>query len=559
MKNRNSTTTTLRLYLENNTGAFIVPSYQRGYIWGKYREGEKDSAENILSTLTDAFSSGDQVFLQGVTVARCPDGLEIVDGQQRTTFFFILLKWLGYAGHFSLLYETRPESTEFLENLDFSECDYDPEEEYQDIFFFKKTVRTIALVLGRADMDRRRFMEFILDNVCFLYIELNDSKQARAVFKMMNGVKSEMMSADIIKADILRRASDSSQPFANEWELVRLRSHYAMEWDKWVHWWNRAETREFFGNGGAPLDLLIKLCLRTADSIKDCTPLSYEEFRRYISLKKEAGYHAAKHVFDRIRRVQRRFEDAYGDSVAYNRIRAILLLQDTPGRLDFLFSYFVGADIGPEDLERYYKLSFLGMSVQEIRSGASSAGRFEGLLASLSMSDVYHTDAKKDVFNLLLRLNIDEDIKLGRKFDFSIWNNRSLEHIYAKSKVWHYGKDGRILDGNDNPIHGHVRQIRQDGSFLYRGDIVNLDGMQLSEHCIGNLVLLYGVNNSAFGNSTFGQKKTMFLSPGDKTVFRSRNLLHSVCVFARDHWDGASIIENYNAILKNLKTYYGYK
>ena len=57
-------------------------------------------------------------------------------------------------------------------------------------------------------------------------------------------------------------------------------------------------------------------------------------------------------------------------------------------------------------------------------------------------------------------LNLMQDNKLERKFDFSIWGNRSLEHIYPKSK-----KDCLEFDNNGF----------QEGSV----------------HCIGNLVLLY--------------------------------------------------------------------
>ena len=45
----------------------------------------------------------------------------------------------------------------------------------------------------------------------------------------------------------------------------------------------------------------------------------------------------------------------------------------------------------------------------------------------------------------LLRCNILEDCSQnehkGRKFDFTIWNQRSLEHIYPKSKVGHKFKN----------------------------------------------------------------------------------------------------------------------
>lgn len=61
-------------------------------------------------------------------------------------------------------------------------------------------------------------------------------------------------------------------------------------------------------------------------------------------------------------------------------------------------------------------------------------------------------------------MNVEMDNQLQRKFDFSIWNNRSLEHIYPKSK---------------------------------KGEIEWSESA--SVHSIGNLVLLYGKDNSSFG------------------------------------------------------------
>lgn len=426
----------------------------------------------------------------------------------------------------------------------------------EDVYYFKKTVRTLRELLPDPSALS---IDFVLDNVYFLGIILDDASFAIGAFKMLNGSKAPMLPADIIKADIMRMASDPQQPNASDWELTALRSRYADEWESWARWWNEAPVREYYsGLTTTPMDLLLRLALREADQDM-AAPLSYEEFRSYINRQATKPYHAAKHFYYRLRKIQAHFEAAFEDPASYNRIRAILLLQQEPEAYAFLYSYFVDLSMNADMLQEVYKLSFLGMDFSEIKRGDSPLAKFDDLLTSLSMADVYHSEAKKDLFNLLLRLNIDEDIKLGRKFDFSIWNNRSLEHIYSKSKVWHRGPRGEVLDGNDNPIHIPLPKIMADPTFLSRDDIVNHDGVQLSEHCIGNLVLLYGNNNASFGNAMFDEKKMLFLTPGDMGVFKSRNLLHSVCVFAGNTWTAQSIIDNYNLTLKNLKRYYGYK
>ena len=147
------------LALTGKDGSFVIPNYQRGYVWGQYKtEYKVDSVTNMLNTLIDGFNNSYDVFVQGITVYEKGDAsktIYLVDGQQRTTFFFLLLNWLGYDGHFRLTYSIREESNRFLtESLQAeidiikqtSENDYlklIENEQFQDIYFFKKTLCSI--------------------------------------------------------------------------------------------------------------------------------------------------------------------------------------------------------------------------------------------------------------------------------------------------------------------------------------------------------------------------------------------------------------------------------
>jgi uncharacterized protein with ParB-like and HNH nuclease domain len=85
---------TLRNYLEKGK-TFVIPNYQRGYVWGKKRKGEDtDAVTSILQNLLDKFQNDEEVFLQGFTVVEKENEIVLVDGQQRTTFLYILLKYL---------------------------------------------------------------------------------------------------------------------------------------------------------------------------------------------------------------------------------------------------------------------------------------------------------------------------------------------------------------------------------------------------------------------------------------------------------------------------------
>ena len=75
-----------------------------------------------------------------------------------------------------------------------------------------------------------------------------------------------------------------------------------------------------------------------------------------------------------------------------------------------------------------------------------------------------------------------------------------------------------------------------------------------TEHCIGNLVLLYGGNNSEFRNKPFEEKKRIYFSV--RNIFASRHLLHTVFKFAQSHWTGEDIATNKYNTLKEFEDYY---
>ena len=159
----------------------------------------------------------------------------------------------------------------------------------------------------------------------------------------------------------------------------------------------------------------------------------------------------------------------------------------------------------------------------------------------------------------LLRLNVEEDNKLnngrGRKFDFSIYGDKSLEHIHPKSKAYHkenIEKDGIIevvyKDGNDKIIPTNK---------LDNVELLNRDEMEddYSEHSIGNLLLLAKNDNSKFNDKSFNDKKKIYFDINEE--FKSRNLLHTISVFAESNWTKDEIKQNQVKFIARFKQDYG--
>ena len=582
-------TITLREYLEKGK-TFVIPNYQRGYVWGKKsKKSNLDAVSYILEkSLIPGFYNHTPVFIQGITVTETDKEIILIDGQQRTTFFYLLLKYLGYSGKVEMEYSIRTESNEFLSSLDINTTDIseNANEEFQDRYFFKKTLRTINENLEQ--IEKEEFCNYILDYVRFLYIDIPDDK-ATKVFSMMNGSKAEMKSEELIKAELLRLASLNDSDFdkkeekeknAIEWDNNMLRSRYAREWDKWLQWWNREDVKKLFKCSNVMGYLISSYFLQTEDKNKE---LSFDNFKNQFLL--EQNPIDAKKTFDGLRRLQKRFEDAFNNPKIYNWVGAILRIG---GANEFIKWYFVGESKPSErELKNYYKWSFLQLTHKEIETHISALkgdhnsigndkfeDKYDALYKILESNNLYNENPE-EAFRFLLRLNIDEDNKqeegTGRKFDFSIWDRkdsrgRSLEHIYPKSKVLHkeFENGNRIIKNGKGDVLKKLPS-KSDG-YIARAScrcFENSVRIEASEHSIGNLVLLYKDDNSAFNDSSFDEKKSMFFMVPDgkdkkkKMMFKSRHLLHTIYKFAQSEWKGKQIARNKYQTLKEFEEYYG--
>ena len=528
------------------TSTCIIPYYQRGYIWGKKRDSKKDSAAYMIDSIIAAFEKKQELFLQGIITTK-PKNNEVIliDGQQRTTFFYLLLRYLGSDRIFKIKYEIRNESDSFLQNIAevaqqsreelVKRAKKDETEKHQDIYYFKKTIRIIHEVLKKKTPNELHDLAvFLYENIKFLCISIPDDK-ATTVFSMMNGNKAVMTPEELIKAELLRLVSldnDIDEDSAKRWEQVLLRGKCAREWDRWLYWWNRSNVKEFYCIE-EPSNNTLGFLLTTYYAIHKGTNYSFAGFRS-LFLKGNAADKAYA-LFYHLRRLQKKFEDIYNSTddteKLHNKIGAIIKIFKKKDRMNFLVDYF-SDHITQDELEKWYKYVFLNLTYNDIKEALAAEKNpekyketkpiiepaVECLINAVSANDLYNNnDYKQYAYLQLFRLNIEEDIKLNRAFDFSCWDNgkKSLEHILPKSKA-----------SGEN------------------------------EHCIGNLVLLYKNENSSFGNKSFENKKRMYFDFTEN--FKSRHLLHTMSVFSGSCWGNKEIEQNKEKIIKEIKKYYGY-
>lgn len=548
----NKSTISLREYigLLSNEGCFVIPDYQRGYVWGQRKKNEPmDSATYLIRTLKDAYQLKKNIFLQGITVHGVTNtyNISIVDGQQRTTFFYLLLKYLQYDRPIRIKYKIRKQSNEYLQNLELVSVDRNNSEEFQDIFFFKRTIRIFTREL--TDLNKKDFLNYILDNVKFLFVIIPE-EQAEIVFTMMNGNKAKMTDEELIKAELLRCAS-LKHDIIKEAEHSEMRSRLAREWDYWLHWWNDEQIKKFFHTDGRQLGWLLPLASNNSK-------ISFSIFRE--KMLKEQNIKQSKSVFKKLRLLQKSIEDAYNNSKYFNYLGVILYIRNnSEQRFAFLRWFFVLSNENEEthikseqELKRYYDWAIIGVNHEDIvTTDIEKYNEARRVFLTALESNLLFLQNYEVAYRWLLRQNIKQDNqdqkRKGRKFNFNIERDRSLEHIYPKSKIGHRNEEGIVLGWDDKVLDAtHLAEIKlwredmkwscPDNNHVYHG----------SEHCIGNLVLLYRRDNSKFNDADFRQKNQYFFRDLDDDAFESRHLIHTTMVFSNVCWEDQSTNSPWN-------------
>lgn len=282
-------------------------------------------------------------------------------------------------------------------------------------------------------------------------------------------------------------------------------------------------------------------------------------------------------MFGQLRECQHRFEIAYTDAVQYNQFGIIMRFIDRPeDKIKFIKNQFASStvpDVEVKDLHTLYNLLLLGFTYTMISKNDLDQDCVGKYLKAITDGNLYHTGSELAYRYLLVR-NVERDSELDRKFDFSIWSNRSLEHVYPKSKVLHV-ENNEIL-GGDGKLHPEFEglKITKKGEFIqtssieksyqmdtfisrasienawntYQAEFGQYENVQvdsISEHSLGNLLLLYKNNNSSFGNKMPEDKRKSYFELNKDDMFASRHLLHTVFSFGRfEKFDQNAICEN---------------
>ncbi|MBS0848656.1 DUF262 domain-containing protein [Citrobacter sp. JGM124] len=198
---------------------YVIPIYQRNYAWGA------PEIEQLIQDITDAAQGlkktggqEDQKYYLGSLVVYARDDAdrkhqgivvyETIDGQQRHTTLSILiayLKSLAYCDeqdlsplHLNLGFDSRPKSTQTLQNLFQYPQSNDPEE---------PSIRAAFTIIGRYfenhKIDTNDFCRYLLKHVTILRVSVPKETDLNHYFEIMNNRGEQLEKHEVLKANLM--------------------------------------------------------------------------------------------------------------------------------------------------------------------------------------------------------------------------------------------------------------------------------------------------------------------------------------------------------------------
>ncbi|NLB61618.1 MAG: DUF262 domain-containing protein [Clostridiales bacterium] len=505
-------------------GKFYVPSFQRGYRWGQ---------DEVTRLLDDVNTNGTKNYcLQPVVVRRREDSFELIDGQQRLTTLFLIYKYMNISSSgfldepkFSLIYETREKSEDFLVSIDRS-----IKEENIDFWFMCDAFETIEKWFGNKDKKSTltNINKYFDENVKIIWYEVDESEDAIALFTRLNIGKIPLTSAELVKAMFLSRDNNSDMDREKQEEI-------SLQWDNiekelhnnslWYFLTNRSNSKY-----QTRIDLILDLISGKPADNKE----KYYTFFYFDDLNQKEKL---SEIWKEIQHTFLILKDWYEDHELYHKI-----------------GYLIASNT--KSLQEIYTLSMLEIDGRGITKKQFKLEIDAYITKSIALSTNYSelsyekTSDYAKISKLLLLFNVESVRQNGEqtnwfpfeKFKFQktgkvYW---SLEHIHAQQsegmkkqedwKEWlrlHLPSILSLGDGNDELVvemknacdKEHLDRLEFED--IQRKVLQKLSAQGNTEymHSIANLALLNMSDNAALNNSTFDVKRNAIIEMDKKGQF----------------------------------------
>lgn len=224
-----------KLIRELDGEVFLIPNYQRGYRWDEQQT--RDLLNDILA-FNDQGKKKDVYCLQPLVVSRKETVWRVVDGQQRLTTIFLLLRYIKNQSvkHellsrekdlFSIMYERGSYSSDFLEDIENKKMEDALENvDCYHMFIVYETIREWFKERGGKVAIKRILNALLSDKVYFLWDEIEYSQENKT-FTDLNSGRISLTDSELIKALFLNRNNYANH---NDDDVEGIRQRIANEW-----------------------------------------------------------------------------------------------------------------------------------------------------------------------------------------------------------------------------------------------------------------------------------------------------------------------------------------
>ncbi|MDR0846297.1 MAG: DUF262 domain-containing HNH endonuclease family protein [Lactobacillales bacterium] len=482
----------------NRATDFLVPAYQRGYRWEKKQVD--DLLNDIWSWGLNSETKG-KYSLQPIVLKKSDDesfDYDLVDGQQRLTTIYLIIKAAGKNPNFTLNYETRDGSADFLRNIS---QNANGVSENIDYFYFTQTYKMALDFFEQSDHDSERWLQYLNEAFFIVYnaTQAGDKRSSESVFTGLNAGKIPLTASELVKGLFLRKSNFDDLKMQNEiieisteWDRIEKRLRDKNFWS----WLGQKET-------DAPrIDFVLSVVAGNKD------------FYAYFNNELANGGDDVKSLWLEIKKCFMTFEDWYDDLRIYHLIGFINKYSDS------IVDYY-----------NHYIDDTLDLAVAT------------GVQSLLEKFDDLSYENSKDVEKTLFLFNVLTCIETKNRFRFDsyILNKYDIEHISP-----HAGFDNLYI--NDRKLW--LEEVKECGLYAEKNLDIDIsddaafndlyadlaDNERLGDEegvidSIGNLCLLDATTNRSYGNKPFpikaqtvmkveaDQQNKEYILPTTKNVF----------------------------------------
>lgn len=210
----------------SNRGASIlykIPIYQRNYAW------ERDEIYALIKDVHDSLKKPVYYIGTLVTYKRDDNVFEVIDGQQRLTTIYIILKALGIETiPNTLTYSARKVSAATIEKMP----DFGGEKDLGISNGFEYAKDSLNSIVGEKKVDIDAFKDYFLNNVHIIHYRVPKDVDLNHYFEVMNSRGEQLEKHEIVKAKLSEQLIGDNvamEKFSRIWEACSDMSFYIQQ------------------------------------------------------------------------------------------------------------------------------------------------------------------------------------------------------------------------------------------------------------------------------------------------------------------------------------------